>query len=320
MLRDQLINCRRDVPECTWQTTTISRKKYTSKEMDDGDKMDNDGYITDRMYRGNGRNNRYRRQDSRQRGRSSNGRQFGQKQHPHQRVKKCYVCGKTGSWPIKHSYGEQKAAYRRYKASSYFPDHSPDEYRQFLVWHEGDPYEDEEEVDAFLQYQQSFDKPKADNSTVNAENSATNTKLGSTNARIGITGIFLMDHGPNIASVLAERSVRHGLTREDPYNPYNQPKSDVIDESFSMNRYNEVSFQGTLPDTGAANSSTGGHKQSKALQRLQPSVCMTSPSDSIVRFGSSEAVKALGSTKIKTPLGDMTIHVVPTDAPFLLCL
>lgn len=90
--------------------------------------------------------------------------------------------------------------------------------------------------------------------------------------------------------------------------------------TFISNRYNDISFHGFLPDTGAANVSTGGHKQFKALQRRIPTVELLPSDVEPVRFGSGPSVHALGSANVKTPIGDIEFHIVPTDTPFLICL
>src|SRR5205814_5271976 len=75
------------------------------------------------------------------------------------------------------------------------------------------------------------------------------------------------------ASYLMDQAFRHRL------NPQQILKDEDIGQhdrnqpqQFFLDRYDRARFQGILPDTGAANSSTAGKGQFLALQREDPSV------------------------------------------------
>ncbi|KAI0994393.1 hypothetical protein K3495_g13789 [Podosphaera aphanis] len=83
-----------------------------------------------------------------------------------------------------------------------------------------------------------------------------------------------------------------------------------------------MKFQGILPDTGAAQVSTAGHEQFRALKMEDPLVQLDTATagKAIVRFGKGTSVASIGSLKLKTPIGTITFHVLDTPTPFLLCL
>ena len=64
-----------------------------------------------------------------------------------------------------------------------------------------------------------------------------------------------------------------------------------------------------------------GESQVRALQRLDSSIQINQSmaGQHTIRFGKGTAI-SLGTINVKTPLGHMVFHVVPTNTPFLLCI
>ncbi|WYZ42470.1 hypothetical protein EsH8_VI_000169 [Colletotrichum jinshuiense] len=87
-------------------------------------------------------------------------------------------------------------------------------------------------------------------------------------------------------------------------------------------QYSASTFQGIMPDSGAARFSTAGYQQLLALQRDDPSITLdtSTAGNANIRFGSGDPLVSLGTTTVPTPFGLITFHVVPTNTPFLLCL
>ncbi|KAK6218082.1 hypothetical protein QIS74_02513 [Colletotrichum tabaci] len=124
--------------------------------------------------------------------------------------------------------------------------------------------------------------------------------------------------GGALTSYLADRSVRHRLTKTDEYRE--KPKGEAT--TFTLDRYSSEVFQGILPDTGAANFSTAGQHQVTALQRTHRDVTIDTSQvgQAKIRFGSGDPVLSIGTVTVPTPFGPIDFHAVPADTPFLLCL
>ncbi|KAM4062690.1 cwf18 domain containing protein [Hirsutella rhossiliensis] len=90
---------------------------------------------------------------------------------------------------------------------------------------------------------------------------------------------------------------------------------------FILDRYSQDSFQGIMPDTGAACISTGGIEQLRALQREMPPVQFRDDrKPEPVRFGAGRLETPLGVITLNTPVGEVDFHIVNVPTPFLLCL
>lgn len=77
---------------------------------------------------------------------------------------------------------------------------------------------------------------------------------------------------------------------------------------------------GILIDTGAADLSTAGISQFRALQKEQAVVLdKTRAGRAKVQFGMGSAI-SLGTTTVQTPIRPIVFHIFPTETPFLLCL
>jgi len=91
---------------------------------------------------------------------------------------------------------------------------------------------------------------------------------------------------------------------------------------FLLDRYSSKTFQGILPDTGAASSSTAGLNQVKALQRERPDITLNKDQagHAKITFGNGKPIESIGTVAVDTPVGLITFHVLETETPFLMCL
>lgn len=237
--------------------------------------------------------------------------------------KKCLVCDKPGCWSSNHPQEEQKVAFDKLARSKGLPQRM----RQFIVEYEGTPSE------STTAYENLID------SLPNEDWTPDNMKSDSMYASFGISDaaeVFLQ---------LAEQTVFHAVSRSfrnsrdglrqpstaqilletvsaktitppstDP------PTSKVIEMATFLTRYSEDRFAGILIDTGAAERSTVGIRQFRAIQSVQKVELDTGRAgEAKVTFGIGQSV-SLGTASVQTPLGTVDFHVVPADIPFLLSL
>jgi hypothetical protein len=101
----------------------------------------------------------------------------------------------------------------------------------------------------------------------------------------------------------------------------NKPKKVLISAFIFDSRYSGTTFQGIMPDSGAAGVSTAGLPQVTALSKLDPTILVDSSTagNHRIKFGAGEAL-SLGTIQVDTQLGNITFHVLPTNTPFLFCL
>jgi hypothetical protein len=96
----------------------------------------------------------------------------------------------------------------------------------------------------------------------------------------------------------------------------------VESSTFSFdNCYSSSVFHSIMPNTGATGISTASHAQVKALQQLDSSIKIDqlTAGNHTIQFGKGKAV-LLRTVTVKTPIGLITFHMVPTNTPFLFCL
>jgi len=76
-----------------------------------------------------------------------------------------------------------------------------------------------------------------------------------------------------------------------------------------------------MPDTGATGVFTAEEFQVQALQQLNSSVQInqSTAGQHTIHFSKGTAI-SLSTIRIKTPLGYITFHIVPTNTPFLFCI
>jgi hypothetical protein len=121
---------------------------------------------------------------------------------------------------------------------------------------------------------------------------------------------------PETVAILNDYSVFHSLTKTDVFNLPAEPLAFTFDS-----QYSSETFQGIMPDSGAAGVSTAGQPQFTALQKLDLSLqinAITADQHNI-RFGKGEALSQ-GTIDVAIPLGTITFHIVPANTPFLFCL
>ena len=101
---------------------------------------------------------------------------------------------------------------------------------------------------------------------------------------------------------------------QNPYEPANQ--------FYFRDRYSSETFQGIMPDTGAAGVSTAGEQQFIALQKKNPTIMLdtSTAGEHRVRFGDNPDIMSLGTVGVTTPFGTILFQVIPANTPFLFCL
>jgi hypothetical protein len=90
---------------------------------------------------------------------------------------------------------------------------------------------------------------------------------------------------------------------------------------FTLDRYSSETFQGIMPDSGAAGVSTAGEPQFQALQKLFLLIKLDTATagQHKIKFGKGEAISQ-GTATINTPIRLITFHIVPANTPFLFCI
>jgi hypothetical protein len=122
--------------------------------------------------------------------------------------------------------------------------------------------------------------------------------------------------GEKTIAILQDQAVFHAITGEDIVKKSIQESS-----TFTFDRYSSETFQGIIPDSGAAGVSTAGHPQFLALQKLDPSVQLdtSTAGNHNIHFGKGSSLSE-GTIWVATPFGIIPFQVVSENTPFLLCL
>lgn len=122
------------------------------------------------------------------------------------------------------------------------------------------------------------------------------------------------------AIYLKNQAFLHRLTVDDIFQDVG--KEVYPASQFVFDRYSAGTFQGILPDTGAARVSTAGKSQYLALKREMPEslVDKSTAGQATIQFGQGSCNKSIGTVSINTPVGEILFHVLNTPTPFLLCL
>jgi hypothetical protein len=253
-----------------------------------------DAFYTDRRYNRNARQPDRRPPYNRDSRRDNDERRPGRYQHS----KKCFICGKQGCWSTRHPQDEQARSRQRFR--TYAQDNDLDlEYSTFLTQFEG--------IDI--------------NTTEDSDEGDENTDLDVFCAGQQFnTTVCWTVNGHAITTILSNAATAHAITGIDPYD-----ETKVTEEpcmfTFDL-RYGVHTFQGIMPDTGAAGISTAGKTQVIALQQIQPvaTIDESTAGRHRIRFGDNPECVSLGDVKVKTPFGTISFAVMPTNTPFLLCL
>lgn len=216
--------------------------------------------------------------------------------------RKCYVCRKQDCWSTKHTQQERDSAFQEFKSrmgngNRRFTDRQA---RQYLSDMENTPEEHEDTMD--------FDHFLAENDTSEDKEEDIPEESGHFITSLGTIAGF------ETVAQLNDNSVRHALVKA----PLDNSTSDAYP---SNSHYSSTHFQGIMLDTGAANKSTAGQAQFKALQQVRKVILDTTRAgEARIRFGVGPAEVSIGAVDVHTPIGTITFHVVSVDTPFLICL
>jgi hypothetical protein len=218
---------------------------------------------------------------------------------------KCFVCKQTGCWSTHHSDEERKQAYDKYKDQMLtdWEVLTKEDLQSFLAEYEGTPDRQEIGDQTPEQWTVSLNVSESLYRDPNLEHSHFLTESGQVD-------------GLKTVSLLQDQTVAHIITRNDMFqHPYET-------SAFTFEgRYSSETFQGIMPDTGAAGISTAGEPQLQALQKTNASLRLdrTTAGDHRIRFGKGSTI-AKGTVTVDTPLGPITFHIVPENTPFLYCI
>ena len=126
----------------------------------------------------------------------------------------------------------------------------------------------------------------------------------------------------NTVAILQDQAVFHAITGGDISKQLGQEQPKVQSTVFTLDRYNADTFQGIMPDTGAAGVSTAGQLQFQALQKIDPRVQLDTSTAGVhgIVFGKGSAERSKGTIQVETPIGVITFQVMGTTTPLLLCL
>jgi hypothetical protein len=347
-LRDQVISACRGVPECSlalfqpgktyeavcaqlqaavgtamrnqenqqqFAAGTVGQRLQQQFTVDhDQNDQNNEAYWTDRTYGGQG-NYRGRSYQGNSRGNSYKGGSGGRTgfrgglgsrgSRDGSRDKRCYICKKPGCWSTKHTPEKRRRAYDTFKQHSQYTNASREHYQSFLAHYEGleSLTETDEDEQLITEWENSEQWLDFDTFT---------TELGEVDGRETI-------------EILANQAVFHAVTKTDIFNRLteNLPEGQgqAVSSAFVLDRYSSETFQGIMPDSGAAGVSTAGEPQFIALRKLLPMLKLdtTTAGKHKIKFGKGEAVSQ-GTINVDTPIGLITFHVVPANTPFLFCL
>ncbi|KAI1798510.1 putative transposase [Daldinia bambusicola] len=269
----------------------------------------NTQYWTDRTYRDNGN----QKQHSQNRYKYQKGKSYGRRYDNKRSNKKCFVCGKHGCWSTKHPTTERKAKYnswRRYAQES-GKDDTKEGFERFLIEYEGENDTEEEEGDDYDNWESQH--PDEDGS---------DTEERACTPPAHYTTEYGKVDGYQVANILANQAAYHAFTGSNTFDSDGEDENHKTPTAFYLEDKYSRTFQGILPDTGAAGISSGGEPQMNALQRSHPHIKLdtTTAGQHIVRFGDNPEQRSLGTVDVPTPFGTVQFQIMPSNTPFLLCL
>ncbi|KAL0943110.1 uncharacterized protein CTRU02_200996 [Colletotrichum truncatum] len=209
---------------------------------------------------------------------------------------------------------ERRKAYEKFKTTQYAQDTSLPAYGQFLVQYEG--------FDG-LDLQPTAEDPQQYYHVTEQTSESDEEEETGSDSQFQVTAYFTTTaiDGNRIATILADQSTRHAITKEDLFR--NQPEPKELPSQFTLEgRYSAQNFQGIMPDSGAAGFSTAGHPQFVALQQIYEGITLNTEAAGgvTVKFGDGIPLESIGTTKVPTPFGSVKFHVIETNTPFLMCL
>jgi hypothetical protein len=331
-LRDQLVSACQGIPACkmvllkppdTFESVASELRNAIGVEMrcqnqvpqqylagnngshydEHGEDTANGQFWVDRRYEGGGKS----RGRGFPRGARNNGSRrgggFGGSQD-----KKCFVCGKVGCWSTKHPASERKPrqdGWRQYAQEKGLGSSAPD-FAAFLMDFEGIDTGEWDNNDTAADFNAWYTEAKNHDEPATQLHTQYMTSYGTVD-------------GSSTVALLNEQAALHGFTKWDVFN---QEPLERADQFYFRDRYSSETFQGILPDTGAAGVSTAGENQVIALQRVDSSVTLNTSTAGghRIRFGDNPEVVSIGTVAVCTPFGTVDFQVLPTNTPFLFCL
>jgi hypothetical protein len=101
-------------------------------------------------------------------------------------------------------------------------------------------------------------------------------------------------------------------------NTFSKPPASLV--FILNNRYSNATFQGIMPDSGAAGVSITRKPQVVAFQKLDLIVSIDTfiAGNHKIRFGKGEVV-FISIIQVSIPLDNITFYVLPTNTLFLYC-
>jgi Reverse transcriptase (RNA-dependent DNA polymerase) len=234
-------------------------------------------------------------------------------QGPRQRgLGKCFICGdpKCRSW--KHPQKEQDAAKRRWEEGERSAGRRiyHQAYEAYAQIFESSPDGEEDDEIPDPAAPQALEYYSEEEGQDSQEASAHYMEA----ATVDITAFHQAEA---LVNRLLDRSFEHRLTTAIPVG-----SAAVEASQFVLAPQPAEVYQGILPDTGAAEFSTVGQRQWEALKRVIPDLTLDTAQagKARIRFGNGDFLTSLGATSVRTPLGRIVFHLLPTVTPFLLCL
>jgi hypothetical protein len=135
---------------------------------------------------------------------------------------------------------------------------------------------------------------------------------------------FLTIYGPIngkfTTTIFNNIATAHGVTESNFYETQ-APKE--LPHLFTFaNRYDGNTFQGIMPNTGAAGISTTGELQALALKKKFPesTIDIFTTGRYKVKFEDNHEISFLGTIGVKTLFGIIHFEIMPTNTPFFFCL
>jgi hypothetical protein len=135
---------------------------------------------------------------------------------------------------------------------------------------------------------------------------------------------FLTTYGPIngklITTIFNNITTAYGVTGFDPYET--QAPKKLPHFFIFASRYDGETFQGIMPDIGAAGIFTADELQALALKKRFPesTIDTFTAGRYKVKFEDNHEISSLGTIGVKTPFGTIHFEIMPTNTPFLLCL
>jgi hypothetical protein len=280
------------------------RQYYMSNGNGYDEEDTNEQFWVDRKYEGRAR---HRGQSSNRGGYKGGGRGSGRDGG---RDKRCFVCGRTGCWSTKHTAEERRQRQNKWRrfVQEKGQGSSLSDFTAYLTDFEGVDTSEWENGSNDDDYQTEFEAWCTMNNT--PDHTMQHTQ-------------YLTDYGPidgnNTVAILNEQAALHGFTKADIFN---QEPLEPANQFYFKDYYFSETFQGIMPDTGAAGVSTAGEEQYKALQKKDPTVKLdiSIAGRHHIRFGDNPDIRSLGTIGVDTPFGTVHFEVVPANTPFLFCL